>query len=700
MFELKNKKNLLLIIPAIFLLLMILSDTGVPLDNTWTGRIPLREVFIWLAIVSGMICAFSLRWHEERSLLNRLKLIALEVFGLALVFSFLRIILSKSYTVVLQPVYARGIGPLGLLVLVFAVISIITALKGLIFIQQSKRTAFNFRLLVVLLCIQIGWGVIIERNVFYESSWTGNPFGDTVLQNIFFGLLLFMAAVNGFRCKWIHYLNKNRKAGVFLLGMIIFGLALGQVISFPAFVREYSRVAGSFYHAFLYIFAVYSGMALFGLMLQLPSAGLLDRRLKEIRSFQALSATIGSVLEKDELISKTVELALGVVDADSSWIELKEKDGFMLAGVHPVSNYEIESLGDHIRQGLREAVIKAEGTLILNDLDKFKKTRKMKKWSVRAGSLLAARIQLQDKVLGILYASKISKFGFVEESKGLFQAFADQVAVALENTNLIQVTIEQEIYREELRVAHEAQMRLLPHDMPEISGVEIDAFCRTANEIGGDFYDFISVGDNRLDIVIGDVSGKGAEAAFYMAELKGVIQALAFHCDSPKQIMLEVNTYLEKNFESNMFATMAYGIFTPSTNEIRMARAGHPPLGVLKQKGITWNETRGLGLGLTSNKQLSKSLSEKTIQLKPDEALFLYTDGLVEARNRQNQEFGEPALTELLTEKKSLPAGDLLAQVQDHIENFTKGVPRHDDMTAVILKIKKADVQPVQGSKD
>jgi len=289
--------------------------------------------------------------------------------------------------------------------------------------------------------------------------------------------------------------------------------------------------------------------------------------------------------------------------------------------------------------------------------------------------------------MGILYAATRESFGFVEDVRALFQTFADQVAVALENANLLQVTIDQEVYLEELRVAHEAQMRLLPQQMPDIDGIELDAFCATANEIGGDFYDLIPVGEDRLDIVIGDVSGKGASAAFYMAELKGVTQALAPHFSFPKNLLIEVNGFVQNHFEANTFVTMVYAIFLYQKRQLRVVRAGHPPSGLVRKNRVTWMETKGLGLGLAPNALFKKTLEEKVINLKKGDTVFFYTDGLSEARNVQGEEYGEEVLTETLLDLHGQGAGDILQAIRGRVDTFSEGVPRHDDVTLVALKV-------------
>jgi len=566
---------------------------------------------------------------------------------------------------------------------------IFVMLKELIYVQQGKKTETNFRFLFIFIFFQMVYVLAEGNQGRFDTKFSIEGFGDFVIGNYFFPFVLLFAFINGFRCKWIHYLNKNQKIGFFLFFTLVYPFALLLLLTSTNQVQSYSSVLNAFIKCIITIYTIYSGMSLIGILSLLPSAGLLDRRIQEIQSLQGLSGTIGSVLDRDELILRASELSRKVVNADFSWVELKDGADYHLVGTQGIHRETIVNVPEGIKETIRREGKRLDGAYLINDLSKNKQTREIKKWGRKIGSLLTARIRFKKKELGILYAAKRETFGFVEESRALFQAFADQVALALENANLVKVTIDQEVYREELRVAHEAQMRLLPQTMPNIEGIELDAYCATANEIGGDFYDIISVGDERFDIVVGDVSGKGASAAFYMAELKGVLQALAPHFSSPKKILVEVNGFLQNHFEPNTFVTMVYGILFPKKKQLCLVRAGHPPTGLVRQKNVSWIETRGVGLGLAANALFKKSLEEKTIHLKKGDTIFFYTDGLSEARNHEGEEYGEEVLTETLLDLHGQGAHEMLMAIRDRVDTFSHGVPRHDDVTLVALRMLK-----------
>jgi serine phosphatase RsbU (regulator of sigma subunit) len=423
-------------------------------------------------------------------------------------------------------------------------------------------------------------------------------------------------------------------------------------------------------------------MGLAGILIHLPSAGLMDRKMREVRSFQELSAALSGDLKRETLLAKIPTLAAAMVDAESAWLEMESEGDVSIVSTHGIGAQVVEAFPEAFRAQCRDQAIALDRVLLMNDLSKCR----ARESGAPAGSLLAASILSQSRRVGVLYAMKPEPFGFVEESQGIFQAFANQVAISLENVELVELSIQRGKAEEELRLAHQAQMRLLPQRMPKVPGYEIEGLCVTANEIGGDFYDVISVGPDRIDIVIGDVSGKGATAAFYMAEFKGFIQALVCHCQSPRDILVEMNTFVKTQCDPDMFLTMVYAVLTPSRRSVRFARAGHCPVGRIRGGKVEWMEPRGLGIGLVQSRMFRARCEEKELDLVPGDTMLFYTDGLTEARNPAREEFGEARLTRLVQEAPVGHADSFVRAITDCIDGFTGAEPRQDDITLVALR--------------
>ena len=173
-----------------------------------------------------------------------------------------------------------------------------------------------------------------------------------------------------------------------------------------------------------------------------------------------------------------------------------------------------------------------------------------------------------------------------------------------------------------------------------------------------------------------------------MAELKGVIQALAPHFSSPKQILVQINSFLRHHMESNMFVTMFYLMFDSRSGKLAYARAGHEPLGFYHKQRFTWIESSGLGLGL-ADVQFEEVVKENKLTLHDGDGLFLYTDGLIEVRDQHDEEFGQQRLSEILEKNAHESAQKINAVIRDTIVSFCEEAARLDDMTAVMIKYRK-----------
>ncbi len=257
--------------------------------------------------------------------------------------------------------------------------------------------------------------------------------------------------------------------------------------------------------------------------------------------------------------------------------------------------------------------------------------------------------------------------------------------------DLLTQSAEKERLEEELRIARTIQMSLLPKDRVNIPGLSIAALCLPANEVGGDYYDFIPLSDGRLAILIADVSGKGTSAALYMAELKGLSLSLSRMYDSPRLLLIEANKILAANLDSRSFITMVYAIIDVKQKKMTYARAGHNPILQISANGANPRAQvlapDGMGLALDRGAQFERILEEESIALAPGDLFLFFTDGLTEAMNDRSELFGDDRLRAILEENAELPMEELREKVVDEVFNFAGGAVQHDDMTMVLVKV-------------
>jgi serine phosphatase RsbU (regulator of sigma subunit) len=256
--------------------------------------------------------------------------------------------------------------------------------------------------------------------------------------------------------------------------------------------------------------------------------------------------------------------------------------------------------------------------------------------------------------------------------------------------SLLREQAEKERLEEELRIARQIQMSLLPaQGTATLPGLRVAALCLPAAEVGGDYYDLLPLSDTRLGVLVADVSGKGTSAALYMAELKGLVLSLSRIYDSPARLLAEANRILAANLDSRSFITMTYAVVDTAAGVMRYARAGHNPVIHLEAAS---GRTRvlapaGLGLGLDRGSRFEAVLEEAEVPLRPHDLFLFFTDGLCEAMNERAELFGEGRLQRILEGAEGLGSEEIKERILGEVRAFVGEAAPHDDMTLVVLKV-------------
>ncbi len=261
--------------------------------------------------------------------------------------------------------------------------------------------------------------------------------------------------------------------------------------------------------------------------------------------------------------------------------------------------------------------------------------------------------------------------------------------------HLLQTEAEKKRLEEELRIARDIQMSLLPRGPLVMAGLEVTALCVPAREVGGDYYDFFPLGDRRVAILVADVSGKGTSAALYMAELKGLLLSLAQRYQSPRELLIEVNRILSDNLDSRSFITMTYGVIDMAAGVMTYCRAGHTPMIYLPARGPRRGlaqslQPGGLVVGLRIDgihEKFSALLEEESINLERGDVFVLYTDGVTEAMDGDGELFGESRLRAIVEEHGHLRSAELRERIVREVEAFVGEADQHDDLTLILIKV-------------
>jgi serine phosphatase RsbU (regulator of sigma subunit) len=260
--------------------------------------------------------------------------------------------------------------------------------------------------------------------------------------------------------------------------------------------------------------------------------------------------------------------------------------------------------------------------------------------------------------------------------------------------DLLRQAAEKKRLEEELRIAHEIQMSLLPQGPLVMAGLSVTALCVPAREVGGDYYDFLPLGDQRVGVLIADVSGKGTSAALYMAELKGLMLSLTEIHRSPRALLIAANRIIAQHLDARSFITMTYAVLDLRARTMTYARAGHTPLIYVPGTGVDSRRAQilapdglVLGLKIDNGEMFERLLEEDTIPLHAGDLYLFFTDGISEAMNTHDDCFGETRLGQLAEDHADLPSDELRERVLREISAFVGDAPQHDDMTMILLKV-------------
>ena len=309
------------------------------------------------------------------------------------------------------------------------------------------------------------------------------------------------------------------------------------------------------------------------------------------------------------------------------------------------------------------------------------------------GSLNASLIVplvYQNQVIGSLnLGEKKSGKAYTREDIELLRTIANQGSVAIENAKLFQENLEKQRMEEELNIARDLQMSMLPASCPKIKGFEISASSIPAREVGGDFFDFIEIGEDRVGLVVGDVTGKSVSGALVMSASRSVFRTLSEEHLTVGEIMIRANKRIKKDIKSGMFVALLYAVLDGGNKSLRFCSAGQTqPIHLSKKMGkanLTTTEGDKFPLGILPEAEYMETI----LQLEAGDRVVFYTDGIVEAMNDQKEIFGFERLLEVVQGAPSLSAESLLKEILERVKEFASGAEQHDDLTLIVVTVSE-----------
>ncbi len=411
-------------------------------------------------------------------------------------------------------------------------------------------------------------------------------------------------------------------------------------------------------------------------------------RLNYQRALLEFSQELPTKMNLDQIMDSIVQRISGTMHVERVAVIVRDESGGLQASVKNITPADATS--PEIDTGLLRLMASHHKPLALtflgDDRETATLTAREREVIQRSGIVLSVPMFLQDRLVGcILAGEKLSGKIYSQDDTDLLSTVAGQAAIAIENARLHASEVERQRMEEELSMARRIQTGLFPKCRPTVEGLGVCGASIPATSVGGDYFDYIELGKDKLLVVVADVSGKGMSAALYMSKIQGMIQLAAHMYASPRELLVHVNRRLYDGIERNSFITMVLGMFDLARKEVVFCRAGHNRPLVSVDGECRYLEPEGIGLGLERGPVFEDHLEELRLPLVPGSAFLLYSDGLTEARDPGAREFGEEALRDVFESNRHLPVETMHQNILGAVDAFRGSADQHDDITLVTI---------------
>ncbi len=553
---------------------------------------------------------------------------------------------------------------------------VIIVLRHLFFLNQIKNAGIYFNTMIVFFIM-----AALSSHFFVSESLS-------FIENTFLIVSVLLMIFNSVRISWIAFLSKKEKVYLLILSVVIsilFAVNLGNTSSdsiHSQVLDSFSPSINSFLTTVMLYGVIYFFVLFFTTLFHLPTAEAYDRKAQEVSSLQYFSKLITEVLDFNDLAETVTDITIKVSHSNAAWILWRDGDQFTTLANKNIGYVDSEKLNKIILNNIAFEKINLTRTISLTD-------EHAKEGQPALFELLSVSpIRSQGVVKGLLVAAKNEGKFFTKDDLSAVETFSDYASVAIENAQLLEESIEKERLEKELDVAREIQKKILPDKEPSYDKLQISSVFIPAFEVGGDYYDFFELEDKKLAFVIADVSGKGISAAFVMAEVKGIFESLSKTNEKPKDILIRANEILKSTLDSKTFVSAAFGIIDLQKENLSIARAGHCPVLLLRDKKTIQIKPSGIGLGLIDTEYFKENMEEFEIELKNNDTIILYTDGITEAKNDKLEDFGEAYFKNILLECSDFTALELSNKIIKEVTLFSQNYSQYDDITLVIFKFE------------
>lgn len=405
--------------------------------------------------------------------------------------------------------------------------------------------------------------------------------------------------------------------------------------------------------------------------------------MEELSLLNELAREIGASVDTDNVIRKIIHQALISVQGEQGVITLVEENA------EDPMNTLARTVGSkagqspyRVNDSMLGWMLQYKRPLLLNDPvhdERFRGAR----WDAGVRSILCVPLMNRSHLIGMLAVyNKKSETGFSKNDERLLAIMAAQSAQIVENARLYEEEKALLHMRDELRLASDIQASLLPKTPPEVPGYDIAGASIPAQSVGGDYFDYIELRDERLGLCVADVSGKGLPASLLMANVQATLRAQAPWTDSVNVCLERANQLLCKSMRRGKFVTLFYGILDSTQHHFRYANAGHDPPLLHSAGTIKRLDVAGLALGIRP----ASTYMGDTLSFASGDVLLIYSDGVTDAMNPMREQFEGDRLEALLLEHADQPAQTIVERVLEAVQDHMSDAPPFDDITLLVVK--------------
>ncbi len=410
----------------------------------------------------------------------------------------------------------------------------------------------------------------------------------------------------------------------------------------------------------------------------------LTRALEELSMLNELAREIGASRNTDKIMDRIIRRSLKAVHAQQAVITLvseQSREPMKTLVRAMVTSSEHEQF--HLNQNLLGWMHLNKRPLLSNSPRTDERFRGIT-WDPSISSILCVPLIVKSALIGVLTAyNKKDEHEFTEEDQRLLTIIAMQSAQVIENARLYEEERKLLRMQEEVRLAAVIQMELLPHKAPAIPNYDIAGTSIPAQQVGGDYFDFIPVEENTLAVCLGDVSGKGLGASLLMANLQATLRSQTLIDATPNESIGRSNRLLYRSTDPEKFATLFYGILDFANHSLTYSNAGHENPFLLRRDASSDRlETGGTVLGVVEDFRYE----QETVELNAGDLLVVFSDGITEAFDTNEAQFGEKRLAEVIAEHRDEPAEAITNQIIEAVRRHAGAAPQADDLTLVVIK--------------